>query len=170
MNRLIGDLLDVAVIQSGRLSVRRAPQPPDALVREIVEAFQPAAREKGLALDAEAPEGIPPVLADRDRVLQVLSNLVANALNATERGGVHLAVAHRGPDAVFTVSDTGRGIPADVRPRLFDPYVRASDAPYQGTGLGLSIAKGIVEAHGGTIGLESTPGRGSAFHFTIPLA
>ena len=170
MNRLIGDLLDAAAIQAGRLSVQPTPQPPAALVREAAEALRAAAREKGLEVEVRAREDLPAVLADRDRVLQVLSNLGTNAVKATEAGGVTFEVEARESRAAFTVRDTGPGLPPEVRGRLFDPYVRGADAQYRGTGLGLSIAHGIVEAHGGEIGVEAEPGQGSAFWFTLPLA
>jgi PAS domain S-box-containing protein len=170
MNRLINDLLDVAVIESGSLSIVRAPQQPDALVREVAEAFHGTATEKGLALEVEAPAGLPMVLGDHDRLVQVLSNLVGNAVKATDAGAIAVAVGARANEAVFTVRDTGPGIAPDVLPRLFDPYFRGRDAPYKGTGLGLWIAKGIVDAHGGVIRAESVPGQGATFQFTIPLA
>jgi PAS domain S-box-containing protein len=170
MNRLINDLLDVAAIQAGKLSVKPAPQAAGALLREVAEAFQAPAREKGLALEVAAGPELPRVTADRDRVIQALGNLVGNAIKVTKAGRVALSAEPAGPQLVFRVADTGPGIAPDVLPRLFDPYVRGRDAPYSGTGLGLSIAKGIAEAHGGRIGAESEPGKGSTFWLALPIA
>jgi signal transduction histidine kinase len=170
MNRLIADLLDAASVQAGRLSVAPTPQSPAAMLREVAEAFGPAAREKGLSLEVEVEADVPDVLADHDRIVQVLSNLVSNAVKVTARGGVTVGARVVGAEAAFTVRDTGPGVPAELVPRLFEPYARGADASYKGTGLGLWISKGIVDAHGGEIGFETTQGEGTAFQFTLPLA
>jgi signal transduction histidine kinase len=112
----------------------------------------------------------PPVRADRDRLLQALSNLVANALKVTREGSVTVRLSS-GPEHVeFGVIDTGPGVPAAEQGRLFEPYWRGENAEYRGTGLGLAIVRGIVEAHGGRIRVESEPGAGAAFLFTLPSA
>ena len=114
-----------------------------------------------------------PVLADRDRLLQVFSNLVGNGLKFTPEGGrVRIRANLNGDRAVrFSVDDTGPGIPAESLPHLFELFWQARDRRATlGTGLGLSIARGIVEAHGGSISVESTPGEGSTFTFTVPVA
>jgi signal transduction histidine kinase len=110
------------------------------------------------------------VLADGSRVLQVLSNLVGNAIKFTPDGGsVRIACAADGESARFSVTDTGPGIPPEQIPQLFGRFWQADSADRRGVGLGLSIAKGIVEAHGGRIWVESRVGAGSTFHFTLPL-
>jgi signal transduction histidine kinase len=111
------------------------------------------------------------VRADRDRVAQVLANLLSNAVKVTPRGGrVWIRCRARRGSAMFTISDTGPGIPRAQQARIFEAYVRGPAARYQGTGLGLSIARGIVEAHGGRLWVVSRPGQGSSFRFTLPLA
>jgi signal transduction histidine kinase len=110
------------------------------------------------------------VLCDRDRVLQALSNLIGNALKFTSQGTVLVQVEHRGSEALFSVRDTGCGIPEDHLPHVFDRYWRAQATAKLGAGLGLSIAKGIIEAHGGRIWVESHVGVGSSFRFTLPIA
>jgi signal transduction histidine kinase len=171
MNRLIGDLLDAAAITSGQLSVRAVPVSPGDLVREAVEAFRGAAREHRLELGVEAPPELPPVRADHDRVLQVLANLLSNAVKLTPpRGRVAVAARPVGREVVFSVSDDGPGISDEEQRTIFAPYTRGAAAGYRGTGLGLAIARGIVEAHGGRIWVESRVGVGSTFSFTLPVA
>jgi signal transduction histidine kinase len=171
MERLIGDLLDVAAVQAGRLTVDPAPLRPGELVRETVESMQGVVRDHGVELDVDAAPELPLVRADHDRILQVLGNLVSNAVKVTEAGGRIGVRADARESAVrFAVSDTGPGIAPDELERIFEPYRRGAEAAYRGTGLGLAIARGIVEAHGGRIGVESDPGAGSTFWFTLPLA
>jgi signal transduction histidine kinase len=109
------------------------------------------------------------VMADRRRVLQVLTNLLGNAVKFTPEGGlIRVEAEPYGPDAVeFSVSDSGPGIAPEVIPSIFEPFTQAKDGATLGTGLGLSIAKGIVEAHGGQISVESAPGAGTTFRFTL---
>jgi signal transduction histidine kinase/putative methionine-R-sulfoxide reductase with GAF domain len=171
MERLIADLVDASVIQSGRLSVSPQPHAPGELVREAVDAMKPHAQERGLSLGTTAAPDLPPVLADRDRVLQVLGNLLSNALDVTPPGGRIDVRAEIGEGAVrFSVSDTGPGLAPGEAERVFEPYRRGSAAAYKGTGLGLAIASGIVAAHRGEIGVESRAGKGATFWFTLPLA
>jgi signal transduction histidine kinase len=168
MGRLIGDLVDLSRLQEGRLSVVRARQHPGELVAEVVEAFRPAAEAKALALDADVPQDLPDVDCDRDRVVQVLGNLVSNAVKATERGFVRVRAEPRAGEVLFEVADSGPGIAAEDAPHIFDRFRRGAGAAYAGSGLGLAIARGLVEAHGGRIWVESTPGLGSRFLFTLP--
>jgi PAS domain S-box-containing protein len=171
MNRLIEDLLDMSSIDAGRLSLVPARVDCGELVREPVEIVRGAAREAALDVAVgRAPAGAA-VDADRDRILQVLLNLVSNAVKVTPPGGaISVGCAVEGDDALFTVADTGPGIAAEDLPHLFDRYWRGTQARYKGSGLGLSIARAIVEAHGGRIWAESRPGAGATFRFTIPLA
>jgi len=169
MGRLIHDLVDVASMEAGRLSLTPADQDAAGIAREVVEALQPLAAERsiGLALDAGAPL---PLRADRDRLHQVLSNLIANALQVTPAGGqVKVASRCDGSEVVFTVTDTGPGIPPEDLPHLFERWYRGRRAPYPGSGLGLAIARAIVEGHGGRIWVLSEEGAGSSFSFAIPM-
>lgn len=170
-NRLISDLLDVARIQAGGMAVEPVPVEAASLVQEAVEAATPLATGKKLTLEREVPENLPAVCSDRDRVLQVFGNLIGNAIKFTPEGG-HITIrAESEAQAVkFAVCDTGPGIPPEHLPHVFDRYWQAKSTAKLGTGLGLSIAKGIVEAHGGRIWVESEPGQGASFLFTLPSA
>jgi PAS domain S-box-containing protein len=171
MKRLIEDLLDAVSIQTGHLSIRAAATPATTLLAEAAAAFEATAVAAGIQLRVEVEAGTPDVSCDRARVLQVLSNLIGNALKVTPASGVvTLRAGARGREVLFVVSDTGPGIAPAELPHLFDRFWRGPEAGYQGTGLGLAIAKGIVEAHGGRIGVESTLGEGATFSFTLPLA
>jgi signal transduction histidine kinase/putative methionine-R-sulfoxide reductase with GAF domain len=171
MNRLLHDLLDLASIQAKRLSITRGSYEPRELVSETIDAFQSIAEERGIVLvdDSRAPVGR--IECDRDRLLQVLSNLVSNAIKATERSGtIAIDVRREGREVIFSVRDTGRGIPEDEAPHVFDRYWRGRTAGYRGTGLGLAIARGIIEAHGGRIWLDSRLGKGTTFYFSLPCS
>ena len=169
-NHLIQDLLDVTRIESGGLSVERTSVPARELVAEAAETFGPAATESALRLETEIPEDLPSIPADRERILQVFSNLIGNAMKFTPAGGRIRIAARRGEQEVcFCVSDTGPGIAPEHLPHLFDRFWQARPEDRRGTGQGLPIAKGIVEAHGGRIWAESAPGRGSTFCFTVPF-
>jgi PAS domain S-box-containing protein len=168
MNRLIRDLLDFASIQGGRLSVNRRAQDATAMVTEVLEALEPLAQPKGLRLVRETPADLC-VSCDHDRVVQLFSNVVGNAIKFTPDGGVITVRAALEEDEVrFAVVDTGPGIPAEELPHVFDRYYQAKRKNREGIGLGLSIARGIVEAHGGRIWVESEEGKGSTFFFTLP--
>ena len=169
MNRLIGDLMDVASIEAGKLSIVAEPNDPNQLVRDSLEAFQPAAQAQGIELTCEPGTNVGVVALDHERILQVLTNLVGNALKFTARSGrISIRVESRGQDVCFMVADTGEGIPADRLEKVFDRYFQSRQNDRRGLGLGLYIAKSIVEAHHGKIWVESTPGRGSTFFFTLP--
>lgn len=172
MNRLIQDLLDVAVTESGKLRVEKAALAPDALLDEAVEMQRVLAAAASVDLRVEAAPDMPPILGDRERLLQVFGNLIGNALKFTEKGGrVTVGVAPGESAALFWVADTGRGMTSDEVSRAFERFWQASSRSGRlGAGLGLPITKGIVEAHGGRIWVESAPGRGSTFFFSIPLA
>ncbi|HET8655585.1 MAG TPA: HAMP domain-containing sensor histidine kinase, partial [Longimicrobiaceae bacterium] len=142
---------------------------PRELVRDGAEHFAPLAAEREIELVGDAAEGLPPVAADRERFLQLLGNLVGNAIKFTAERGRIVIGAEPDPGGVrFYVSDTGCGIPAEDLPHLFDRFWQAEHARRAGAGLGLAIARGIVEAHGGSLGVESTPGEGSTFSFVLP--
>jgi signal transduction histidine kinase/PAS domain-containing protein len=172
MERLIRDLLDAAQIEAGHLTVVRQPADAGALLAETRRRFHEPAAARGIRIEARAEPGLPPVLADRGRVLQVMANLVGNALKFTPAGGTVTLYAARQDGAVrLSVRDTGRGIRPEHLPHLFDRFWQAPGSPRRGgVGLGLSIARGIVEVHGGRIWVESAEGQGSTFSFTLPLA
>ncbi|MDB4965129.1 MAG: hypothetical protein JWN44_818 [Myxococcales bacterium] len=169
MNRLIGDLMDVASIDAGKLAIERAPHDAAVLVRDAMEAFQPAALAHDIKLGSAIGKQIGIVEFDDDRVLQVLTNLVGNALKFTAKGGqISIRLEAVGDDLRFAVTDTGEGIVADRLEQVFDRFFQTHENDRRGLGLGLHIARSIVQAHGGKIWAESTPERGSTFFFTIP--
>jgi signal transduction histidine kinase len=169
MTRLIEDLVDWGTIQAGKLSINLAVHEAEDLLDEAVELFRPVARDRRIELGTEARGELGDVVCDRDRILQALSNLLSNALKLVAPGGHVVVGAERRPGELLVfVADTGPGIPAESLGNLFERYWRGHEPGYKGTGLGLAITKGIVEAHGGRIWVESTVGQGTAFHFTLP--
>ncbi|HZJ00924.1 MAG TPA: ATP-binding protein [Gemmatimonadaceae bacterium] len=173
MNRLIHDLLDAARVQSGRaLAVSQSVIDTREFLTEATDQLAAEARAKKIRLDCDADSAPPTLFADRDRLLQVFSNLLGNAVKFTGEGGriAVLAAPSESGGTLFSVCDTGPGIAAEEIPHLFEPFWQAGDSARLGTGLGLSIARGIVEAHGGTISVRSVPGEGTTFEFDLPPA
>ncbi|MFY2564093.1 ATP-binding protein [Corallococcus terminator] len=171
MMRLIEDLLDFASIERGHLSIKRQPNDPATLVHETLASFERIAQEHQLKMTGEVEPGLPLIFCDKDRILQVLSNLVGNATKVTAEGGsITLSVEARARECVFAVADTGPGIQREDLKHLFDRYWRSNEARYEGLGLGLSIASGIIDEHGGRLWVESEWGHGATFRFTVPLA
>jgi signal transduction histidine kinase len=171
MSRLIEDLLDAARIDEGRMQIQKACVAPEPLLSEAVEGQRPLAGAHHVEIQVDAPPNLPEVVADRDRILQVFENLLGNALKFVDKGGRIVVGAEPCGGAVrFSVSDNGPGIAPEMIPHLFDRFSSARRHPTGGVGLGLSIARGIVEGHGGRIWVESAPGRGSTFFFSIPIA
>ena len=172
MARLIEDLLDVTRLEGGkRLPIEPASVEPAELVREAEEIFRAQASVGSVTLDYDIDETLPTVFADRHRVMQVMTNLIGNSMKFTPPGGrIDVRAKLAGQDEVlFAISDTGPGIPRENLGDIFSPYWQAKRAERLGAGLGLPIAKGIVEAHGGRIWVESEPGRGTDFYFTLPV-
>lgn len=170
MERLIKDLLDVALVESGRLTVEQRPLSAAALAGEALELHAQAAAAAGVELRLDVAPDVHEVWGDRGRLLQVFENLIGNALKFTSSGGRITLAARRLDDAVeFCVADTGSGIEAEHLPHLFDRFWQARRRERAGAGLGLAIVKGIVEAHNGRIQVESTLGQGSRFRFTVPV-
>ena len=167
MTRLIRDLTDIGQMDAGRFAIERTPQDPSVLAREVIDTLQPAAGQRGCRLRADIVGTVPSIQADGDRVVQVLSNLVSNAVKVGA-SDVTVRLEARPEDVLFTVSDTGPGIRKEDLPHMFDRYWRGKTTNYKGTGLGLPISKQIVDAHGGRIWIESEPGVGSTFLFTLP--
>jgi len=171
MSRLIHDLLDVSAIEAGHLTLTRSALAVDVLVTDALELLRPLAAAKRIALVTDVSPALPLVAADRDRVLQVFSNLGGNAVKFTpENGRVEIHVTVHDAEVEFGVRDTGPGIASDDLPHVFDRFWQQQNTARAGVGLGLAIAKGIVEAHGGGISVESEPGGGSCFTFTLPVA
>jgi two-component system, OmpR family, phosphate regulon sensor histidine kinase PhoR len=170
---LVDDLTALSRLESRAAPLTLAAIRLDALAVDAVSRLLPQAERHQVALDA-APAPAITVTADANRIMQVFTNLIDNAIHFTPEGGrIDVALRTDGADAVASVTDTGRGIPADDLPRIFDRFYRVDRSRSReagGTGLGLAIAKHIVEAHGGRIAVSSRLGRGSTFSFTLPLA
>lgn len=171
MNRVIGDLLDVASIESGRLFVEPRREPVRPMIGEALEAHRDQALEKSLRLEERVTADSVDAVCDRERVLQVLGNLIGNAIKFTPEGGsVQISAETSDDEVLFTVRDSGVGVSAKQLPHVFDRFWQATPKTRLGSGLGLTIAKGVVEALGGRIWVESRPGDGTTFFFTLPLA
>lgn len=170
--RIVDELLDIGRIESGKARMDLRPVPPIDLVLQEIEAYRPAARDGGVSLVVDLPATLPQVWVDPARIAHVFANLLSNALKYTPPGGkVTLSAKAEGEFVRFQVSDTGVGIPEKYRPRIFEQFFRVPDqGPGTGVGLGLAIVKDIVEAHGGTVGVESREGTGSTFRFTLRMA
>lgn len=172
--RLTDDLLKLSSIEAGKLELELRAVIPAELVESCLETTRLAAAAKRLRLEAAVPAGLPPVRADQNRLREVLQNLLDNAVQYTPPGGViRVEAARDGDTVIFSVADTGIGIPAAEQGRIFERFYRVDAARSRevgGTGLGLSIARHIVEAHGGRIWVESQVGSGSRFSFSVPLA
>ena len=168
MNRLINDLLSVSIIEAGRLTVDPRPTPVRSLIDDALEMLRPISADKSIRLETSAPADPTDVLADPGRVLQVLSNLVGNAIKFTPKGGtITITVRPSREHVTFEIADTGPGIPPEQLANIFGRFWQASRADSRGIGLGLSIAKGIVEAHGHQLRVSSTVGVGSTFSFEL---
>jgi len=173
MNRLIEDLLDVTRLETGSLSLEREAHPVAPIASDAFEMLRPLAEEKGVRLVNETGNLLPSIFADRDRILQILGNLLGNAIKFTPEGGTVAISARAARDGMvdLAVRDTGPGIAEIDQGRIFDRYFQAKRSDRKGgSGLGLAIAKGLVEAHGGRIWVESEPGAGATFHFEVPAA
>lgn len=171
MDRLIGDLIDLASITAGSLALTKEHADPAPVVQEAVDAFQPQASANGLFLSAELGPGLPQAVFDPARILQVLINLLSNAIKFTPADGkILVRVEAMQGELRFAVSDTGAGIPADKLGVVFERFLQLNPHDRRGVGLGLYISKNIVEAHGGRINATSTLGAGSTFYFTLPLS
>lgn len=169
MNRLVGDLMDVASIDAGKLGLVRVPRNALLLLRDSMEAFERATSAGGIELRCEGGANVGVVELDHERILQVLTNLVGNALKFTPKDGqIVIRLDRRGDDVYFEVMDTGEGIPVEMHDKIFERYVQSTAGTRRGLGLGLFISKSIIEGHGGKIWVDSTPGNGSTFHFTVP--
>ena len=171
MDALIRDLLDVNRLDAGKLTISAMPVDPSVLLTDSLQTLRPLVGEKGISFDIQIETPLPKVMADRERIQQTLSNLVGNAIKFSPGGSKIVVGARRDADGVIiSILDVGKGIAAEHLPRVFDRYWQSSRTDRQGAGLGLAIAKGIVEAHGGRIWIESRPDEGTTASFTLPLA
>jgi PAS domain S-box-containing protein len=171
IDRLIQDLLTAVTIESGTLSTRPEATSVRAIVQEVVEMIQAPVAAKSLRLEVQVAEGLPDAWCDRARIIQVLCNLVGNALKFSPRGKVVQIEAHeRQGEILVSVTDAGPGIEPEELPHVFERYWKSERHEGGGAGLGLCIARGIVEAHGGRITARSEVGRGSTFSFTLPVS
>jgi len=171
MDRMLGDLLDFASIAAGRLSINARPNDVTGILDESIASFEATAKKRLVTLVQESRRDLPPIQCDRDRILQVIANLLGNALKSMTSGGsVWLRAKANEREVVVSISDTGPGISIADQKRLFERYWRSPNARYKGTGLGLAIARGLIEAHHGRLWVESEHGHGATFSFTVPLA
>lgn len=171
MGLLIGDLLEVAKIESGQIAIKPKPLAVQTLLNDAVSMLEPLARRHGIRLLVDAAPDLPDVMADYERILRVFSNLIVNAIKfSRSHGEVRLTAARAGDMVRFSVIDTGVGISPEHLERIFDRFWQVDAADQRGVGLGLAIAKKIATAHGGTIGVSSVVGQGSEFYFELPIA
>ena len=169
LQSMVDELLDLARIQGGRVELQQRPTPPEILVVAAVEGHRSMADERQVTLGTRVLPGLSDVSVDRERVQLVLANLLINAIRHTPPGGCVEVRAHGDDGRVrFEVADTGPGIPKEYQQSIFEKFFRVPGAASGGAGIGLSISKEIVEAHGGEIGVESEPGQGCTFWFTMP--
>jgi signal transduction histidine kinase len=169
MNRMTSDLLDLTSIEAGHLALDRCEIAASELVTEALTTWRDAVAHKGLRFDVLDAVGPLRVSCDRERVAQIFANLISNALKFTAVGAVRLIAERDGESVRFGVADTGPGIPSAEQRRLFDAHFSGEDGVRRGHGLGLYIAKGLVEGLGGQLSVESRPGLGSTFYFTLPM-
>lgn len=171
MNRLIQDMLDVTRLEAGGLAMKRTTVATQNLLDEVLEAQREKASKSGLRFRVDLGERLPDVFADRDRLLQVFDNLIGNAIKFTTPGGeIVVGAVPRSAEVLFWVKDTGPGISSEHLPHLFDRFWQATKTDRRGAGLGLPITKGIIEAHGGQVRVESEIGKGTTFTFAVPTA
>jgi PAS domain S-box-containing protein len=171
MNRLVSDMLDVSNMESGNFAVQRAPVDLRAVLEEARDSFGMSAQERNITLDYDVEADVRSVIADRDRLLQVIGNLLGNAFKFTPEGGrVSLRACGREGRAEIIIGDSGPGIAPENLPHIFERFWRTDRGARAGAGLGLTICKGIIEAHNGHIWAESTVGVGTTFHVSIPGA
>jgi signal transduction histidine kinase len=174
MSRLVEDLLDVSRVSRGLVQLEQAPVELAAIVAAAVEQMQSLADRKHHRIEQQLGTAPLLVLGDRTRLIQVLSNLLGNAIRYTASGGhIRIALEQRGPMAVLLVADNGKGITAELMPRLFDLYAQgevSSDRTDGGLGLGLALVRNLVEAHKGSVAVDSAgEGKGSVFTVQLPL-
>jgi PAS domain S-box-containing protein len=170
LDRLMRELLDLSKIESGDTAPVKAPVQASTLAHDAAASVRMQAEARQVRLNVDVAADLPEVLADRQQIQRVIINLLTNAIRATAAGGtITVRGVERGGHVAFSVTDTGAGIPRDYLARIFEPFVQVPNASQSGSGLGLTIARRIVEAHGGLLTVQSEPGRGSTFTFTVPI-
>jgi len=171
LDRLMRELLDLSKIESGAVTPQLVPTRPATLLADAVNPLRLQVEARGLHLEVDVPPDLPYVDVDRSQIERVIANLITNALRASSAGGsITVAAVRRGREVAISVTDRGTGIPRDYLARIFDPFVQVPHASGGGAGLGLSISRRIVEGHGGRLTVQSEPGRGSTFTFTVRAA
>jgi NtrC-family two-component system sensor histidine kinase KinB len=171
LDRLMRELLDLSKIESGAVTPQMASMRPATLLSEAVDPLRLQVEAKGVRLEVDAPPDLPQVAVDRGQIERVIGNLVTNAMRATPEGGtITVAAVRRGEEVAMSVADTGSGIPREYLSTILEPFVQVPHASGGGAGLGLTISRRIVEGHGGRLSVQSEPGRGSTFTFTVPVA
>jgi two-component system phosphate regulon sensor histidine kinase PhoR len=171
LTQLVAELTELSRIETGKAELRKEPLDLNQLVDEVIAQFNPQADRQSLSIAREFTPDLPSVPADRDRVRQVIANLVHNAIKFTPPGGRITVTSRALEDSVVVdIVDTGIGIPKEDLPRVFERFYKGDKARAgEGTGMGLAIAKHVIEAHGGNIWVESEEGKGSTFSFSLPL-
>jgi signal transduction histidine kinase len=172
MSRLVNDTLDLARIEAGKLDLCVARRDYPSFLREQADLLGETGRERGVTVVVEVPDDLPPLGFDADRIEQVLSNLIGNGLKFSPPGStLRVSVSREGGEVVTSVIDQGPGIRCEEKEKLFQPFHQGEAPPggEKGTGLGLAIVRKVIEAHGGSVGVESEPGKGATFRFSIPL-
>lgn len=171
LKSLVNDLLDLSKIESGRIDLQIGKVPVQLLADRIVGVFAEQMTHNGLNFTCDIPTFLPSVRIDANKIIWVMTNLVSNAMRYVERGGtVAVQARQHGSNIYISVSDTGKGIPQQYQTKIFEKFVQLDGMSNHGSGLGLAICKEMVRAHGGTIWVDSEPGKGSTFTFTIPIA
>lgn len=170
---LVSDLLDISRMEAGQIKMQmRAASIRDVIAR-VAANFAPQLKAQNLSLTLHVPEGLPPIMADADRLIQVFDNLMTNALKYTSEGGVTISASDKGDYVMVSLRDTGKGIPKEEAEKVFEKFYQIKTGggyPTQGTGLGLAIVRSIIDSHRGKIWLESDAGRGAEFRFILPRA
>jgi signal transduction histidine kinase len=170
---LVSDLLDISRIEAGQIKMQLRPVALHDVCQRVATGFAPQVKAQNLTLTLQVPENLPLVMADPDRLGQVLDNLISNALKFTSRGGLTISAADKGDYAMVSVKDTGAGIPKEEQEKIFDKFYQAKTGkgfPSKGTGLGLAIVRSIIDSHRGKVWVESEPGKGADFRFILPRA
>jgi len=170
LTNLVDDILDFSKLRHGDIALGKRPLDCASVVAQVMANFRPAVNRKGIVLRSELPPDLPLVLADADRLVQILFNLVGNAVKFTDVGEVVVSLAERNGHVEVGVRDTGIGIESGDRERIFNAFEQGKSSRRGGTGLGLSITRRLVELHGGVLSVESESGRGSWFSFALPVA
>jgi two-component system cell cycle sensor histidine kinase PleC len=170
---LITDILDISMIEAGKVTLDKKALRIDEIATECISIVTNEARAKGVKLRTEVSSELPPFFADRRATRQILLNLLANAVKFTPEGGsVTLLARETGNNMVVTIADTGSGIPAEMLPKLTEPFTRLEQQPHntvEGWGLGLSISNALIELHDGKMDIESTVGKGTTVRVTFPI-